>query len=79
MLIKSCTQEQDTVFILFGGSGSELALCKQLNRHFISCELHAKYYQMILDRLNNEGQIKDEYKLEFTRKKKSGDQQSFLA
>lgn len=65
MLIKSCTLENDDVFILFGGSGSELIACRELKRNFISCELHPEYYQMILDRLNNNGQIKDDYRLSF--------------
>jgi site-specific DNA-methyltransferase (adenine-specific) len=63
MLIKSCTQENDSVFVLFGGSGNELFLCKDLNRNFISCELHKPYFNMIQDRLENNGEIKDEYKL----------------
>lgn len=63
MLIKSCTQENDDCFILFGGSGSELVLCKSLKRNFISCELHPKYYQMILGRLENYGEIKNECRL----------------
>lgn len=65
MLIKSCTQEKDDVFILFGGSGSELITCKNLNRNFISCELHPTYYNMILDRLDNDGKINIKYKLDF--------------
>lgn len=65
MLIKSCTKEKDDVFILFGGSGSELITCKNLNRNFISCELHPIYYNMILDRLNNDGEINIKYKLDF--------------
>ena len=65
MLIKSCTKEKEDVFILFGGSGSELALCQQLKRYFVSCEIHPEYYAMILDRLNNSGQIKDEHRLNF--------------
>ena len=65
MLIKSCTMENDDVFILFGGSGSELVLCKELKRNFISCELHPDYYKMITDRLSNNGIIKNEHKLEF--------------
>ena len=69
MLIKSCTIEQDDVFILFGGSGSELVLCQKLKRNFISCELHTDYYNMIQDRLNNNGQIKDEFRLEFVQEK----------
>jgi site-specific DNA-methyltransferase (adenine-specific) len=63
MLIKSCTKENDDIFILFGGSGSELVLCKKLRRNFISCELHKEYYNMINDRLNNNGKIAPQYKL----------------
>ena len=70
MLIKSCTQENDDVFILFGGSGSEIILCKELKRNFISCELHPKYYEMIQDRLANKGKISEKYRLEFVQKKK---------
>ncbi|MDP2168052.1 MAG: site-specific DNA-methyltransferase [Thermodesulfovibrionales bacterium] len=69
MLIKSCTQDDDDVFILFGGSGSEIVLCKNLKRNFISCEIHPDYYQMILNRLDNNGKIKDEYRLDFIRQK----------
>ena len=65
MLIKSCTKENDNCFILFGGSGGELILCRELKRNFISCELQEKYYQMILDRLESQGQIKQNYKLPF--------------
>lgn len=64
MLISSCTQEGDVCFVLFGGSGSELVLCKELKRHFISCELHKEYYAMILDRLKNNGKIHQKYKLQ---------------
>ena len=70
MLIKSCTMENDDVFILFGGSGSEIMLCKELKRNFISCELHPEYYEMIQNRLENEGEIKDEYRLDFVQEKK---------
>lgn len=69
ILIKSCTLESDLVFVLFGGSGSELVLCQQLKRKFLSCEIHPHYYRMILDRLHNSGAIKDEYRLEFVQKK----------
>ena len=68
MLIKSCTKKYDDCFILFGGSGSELVLCKQLKRNFVSCEIHSDYYKMILDRLKNNGKIKDEYRLLFKQK-----------
>ncbi len=71
MLIKSCTKENDTCFILFGGSGSELVLCKDIQRNFISCEIHSEYYNMILDRLQNNGTIKEEYRLPFIQQKKT--------
>ncbi|HEY0429211.1 MAG TPA: site-specific DNA-methyltransferase [Pyrinomonadaceae bacterium] len=70
LFIKSCTKEEDLVFILFGGSGSEIVLTQNLKRNFISCEIHPTYYQMILDRLNNKGVIKDEFRLDFIQNKK---------
>lgn len=62
MLILSCTKPQDVVFVLFGGSGSEIEICQQLHRQFISCELDPHYHAMILDRLNS-GVIDDKYRL----------------
>jgi len=73
MLIKSCTKEQDDCFILFGGSGSELIACRNLKRNFISCEIHPEYYQMIIDRLNKNGKIKDAYRLPFIKEKKQNE------
>jgi DNA modification methylase len=67
MLIKSCTMENDIVAVLFGGSGSELAVCKQIGRHFISAEIDPVYFEVIQDRLNRNGQISEKYRL-FTRK-----------
>ncbi len=55
MLIKSSTKENDVVQVLFVRSGSELILCKESGRDFISSELHKSYYDMIIDRLNNDG------------------------
>ena len=75
MLIKSCTCEHDDVFILFGGSGSELVLCERLRRNFISTEMHTPYYEMILDRIANGGRISDEHKLEFVKEKQKTEQQ----
>lgn len=63
MLIKSCTEEKDNICILFGGSGSELVLCQQLKRNFLSAELNKDYVSMIKDRLKNNGEIKEQYKL----------------
>jgi DNA modification methylase len=62
LLIRSCTMPGDTVLILFGGSGSEIEVCKVLNRQFISAEVDEKYHKMILDRLNK-GHIEERYKL----------------
>lgn len=63
MFIKASTKEGDVVFDLFGGSGGEIILCEKLKRKWISCELHKPYFDMIQDRLANEGAISDEYKL----------------
>lgn len=61
-LIKASTQPEDTVFVLFGGSGSETDVCKQLNRNFLSAEIDPKYHKLISDRLEH-GYIREEYKL----------------
>ncbi len=69
MLIKSCTKKNDDCFILFGGSGGEIVLCKELKRNFISCEIHNDYYAMIRDRLKNNGVIKQKFTLKALEKK----------
>lgn len=51
MLIKSCTQEGDVCLILFGGSGAEIRVCVNLNRHYISAEIETFYCDMIRRRL----------------------------
>jgi len=66
LLIKSCTMPGDVVLILFGGSGSEIEVCRILNRRYVSAEIDSKYYQMILDRLNK-GRIEEKYKLRLSR------------
>jgi len=70
MLIKASTKEGDDCFVLFGGSGNELVLCRNLKRNFISCEIHPDYYKMILERLNKGGIIEDKYRLAFIQEKK---------
>ncbi len=62
MLINSCTMPNDIVLILFGGSGSEIEVCKKLKRNYISAEIDEKYYQMIIDRIEK-GVIDEKYKL----------------
>lgn len=63
LLILASTKENDSCFILFGGSGSEIVLCQQMRRTFISCELHDEYYKMIMERLKNNGDIPAQYRL----------------
>lgn len=48
MLIKSSTMPKDVVLILFGGSGSEIEVCKRIDRQYISAELNEEYYKMIV-------------------------------
>jgi len=63
VLIESCTMPKDVVLILFGGSGSEIEVCKLLNRQFISAEIDEKYYKDIVDRLKN-GRIAQKHRLQ---------------
>ncbi|MDD5038079.1 MAG: site-specific DNA-methyltransferase [Dehalococcoidales bacterium] len=65
LLIKSCTIPGDIVLVLFGGSGSEIEICKIFDRRYISAEVDENYYNMILDRLNK-GRIEEKYKLRST-------------
>lgn len=51
MLIRACTMPNDIVLVLFGGSGSELEVCKLLKRQYISAEIDTKYHDLILSRL----------------------------
>jgi len=76
MLVKACTMPNDIVLVLFGGSGSEVEVCKFLHRQYISAELDPKYYQMIVDRLKN-GHIDQRYKLHL-RKAKTKENQTSL-
>lgn len=62
MLIQSCTMPNDNVLILFGGSGSEVEICKILKRQYISAEIDKKYHKLILDRMST-GRIEEKYRL----------------
>lgn len=59
----------DVVLVLFGGSGSELEVCKLLKRQYISAEMDSKYHELILSRLKN-GKIEEKYKLQLGKNKK---------
>ena len=64
MLLKASTVEGDDVFILFGGSGSEIVHTEQLCRTYLSCEIHPGYHQMIFERLNNNGNIGEMHRID---------------
>ena len=63
MLVNASTRPGDSVFALFGGSGSEIIRLREMGRVFLSCEIHPEYHRMILDRLANGGEIRDEFRL----------------
>jgi len=48
--IKNSSKEKDIVLDLFGGSGSTLIACEQLNRKCFMMELDTVYCQVIIDR-----------------------------
>jgi len=62
MLIKSSTNPRDIVLVLFGGSGAEIDVCRNLKRQFISAEIDKKYCDIINDRLTK-GHIDKQFKL----------------
>ncbi|MBI5733451.1 MAG: transcriptional repressor LexA [Candidatus Kerfeldbacteria bacterium] len=70
MLIKAATKPKDIVLVLFGGSGAEIDVCKNLNRQFISAEIDKKYCDIINDRLVS-GRINQQYRLGPRGKKKA--------
>ena len=51
--IKSSSREEEIVLDLFGGSGSTLIACEQLNRICYMCELDEHYCDVIIQRWEN--------------------------
>ena len=49
-LLRNSTRENDAVLDLFGGSGSTLMACQQLNRQCYMMELDTKYVDVIIAR-----------------------------
>lgn len=49
-LVKNSSKEKENVFDGFGGSGSTLIACEQLNRNAYLMELDEKYVQVIIER-----------------------------
>ncbi|MBC6428702.1 MAG: site-specific DNA-methyltransferase [Cellvibrionales bacterium] len=64
LLMQAATQPSDSIFILFGGSGSEVIHARNQGRTFLSCEMHQGYHQMIEKRLAHAtGAIPQGYRL----------------
>ncbi len=72
MLILAASQPKDVVLVLFGGSGSEIAVCQRHQRHFIAAELDPEYYTIILERITQRGEIPNKYRLMPNGSHKSG-------
>ncbi len=69
LLIKSCTAPGDAVFVLFGGSGSEVVQAQNLGRVYLTCEVQEQYCTLIESRLRNNGEIQEEYRHPVQRKR----------
>lgn len=54
LLIQSVTMPGDIVLILFAGSGSEIDVCRKLDRSWISADLSRNYCERIQKRLDNQ-------------------------
>ena len=76
MFIKSCTREGDSVFVLFGGSGSEVAKTKELKRVYLTCEIHPAYCDIIHARLHS-NTIKTEHKMTTIMQAKRHEKQNY--
>ena len=72
LLFNAATRKGDSIFVLFGGSGSEVVLAQKMKRVFLSCETHPEYYRMIQDRLQNGGDIAAKYRLPCNNSKTPG-------
>ena len=49
-ILRDFTEDEDTVLDCFGGSGSTLIACEQMNRRCFMCELDPHYVDVIIDR-----------------------------
>ena len=52
--IKAGSQEGDIILDPFMGSGTTAVVAKELNRHYIGCELHEDYGELIQQRVPGE-------------------------
>lgn len=51
--IKCSSKAEDIVLDCFGGSGTTMIACEQLNRNCYMCELDPKYADVIIQRWEN--------------------------
>ncbi len=54
LLVQSVTMPGDIVLIAFAGSGSEINVCRKLERNWISAELNKNYCEKIRKQLNSQ-------------------------
>lgn len=52
-VLNDFTKENENILDGFGGSGSTLIACEQLNRKCYMCELDPKYIDVIIERWEN--------------------------
>lgn len=52
-LLKTYTNEGDTVLDFTMGSGTTGVACKNLNRNFIGIEIDKKYFEIAMERIAN--------------------------
>jgi len=52
-IIKSHTQQNETVLDIFSGSGSTMIACDNVKREFVGCELDKEYFDKSLERKKN--------------------------
>jgi site-specific DNA-methyltransferase (adenine-specific) len=52
-ILNDYTEKDDTICDFFGGSGSTLIACEQLNRKCFMCELDSRYVDVIIQRYIN--------------------------
>ena len=63
-ILKDFSEENDSILDCFGGSGSTLIACEQLNRKCYMCELDERYVSVILQRyINFKGSDEDVFLL----------------
>ena len=63
MLFKATTKPGDTVFVLFGGAGSELVVAQRLGLNWVSAEIVPEYCDLIERRLEQGGRVPDDARL----------------